>query len=399
MLRSYRYSLSPTKAQERTLLAWLGMTRELYNAALQERRDGWQKHGLSLTAFSQMHSLAEVRTVRPEFATVPIVVLRGALRRLDKGMQAFFRRVKAGQKPGYPRFRGRTRWNSLLLDDLGGKVPIVAGGKRVSVPLLGKIRFHQHRPLEGTPKAMRITLDCGRWYVTFACVDVPTKPLPASDRTVGVDLGLHHFAATSDGVIYPNPRPLQKARVAMERAARRVSRRKRGSNRRKQAVRILARHYAHVANVRRQNHINIARELVASYGTIYVEALNIKGLAAGMLAKSVSDAAWGYFLHWLDCKAEEAGRRVGKVDACGTSQTCPRCGAVKAKSLSERMHRCDVCGLVIDRDVASGQVIKIRGLGTSLRGAAPPSRGRLRSAKGKSASARPKHIVALEPAS
>ena len=371
------------------------MTRELYNAALQERRDGWQKLGLSIKRTDQEHVLPEVREIRPEFAAVPIAVLRGALRRLDKGMQAFFRRVKAGQKPGYPRFRGRTRWNSLLIDDLGGKVPIVAGGKRVAIPLLGKVKFRQHRPLEGTPKAMRITLANGRWFVTFACVDVPTKPLPPSDKAVGVDLGLHHFAATSDGKIYPNPRALGEARIRLERAARKVSRRKRGSNRRRAAAKVLARHHAHVANVRRQSHINIARELAASYGTIYVEALNIKGLAAGRLAKSVNDAAWGYFLHWLGCKAEEADRRVVEVDARGTSQTCPRCGAKKAKALSERIHRCP-CGLVIDRDVASGQVIL--GLGTSLRGAAAPVRAQRRSAKGKSTPARPKHIDGLEGA-
>jgi len=357
------------------------LTRELYNAALQERRDSWRKLGTSISCYDQQHALAEIREVRPEFQSVPVVVLRGALRRLDIGFQAFFRRVKAGESPGYPRFRGWTRWTSILIDDFSGIAPIVAGGKRIKVPLLGKVKFKQHRPLEGTPKAMRITLDNGRWFVTFACVDVPTKPLPPSDKAVGVDVGLHNFAATSDGKFYPNPRALAKARVQLERAARKVSRRKRGSNRRRAAVRVLARHHAHVANVRRQNHISIARGLVASYGTIYVEALCIKGMAAGMLAKSVNDAAWGDFLHWLACKAEEAGRQVVEVDPRGTSQTCPACGAVKPKPLSQRVHRCG-CGLVCDRDVAAAQVIL--GLGTSLRGAAPQVMGRHRSAKGKS---------------
>ena len=390
MLRSYKYRLTPTKAQEATLLRWLGLTRELYNAALQERRDGWKGHHLPISRIVQEKELAEVRVVRPEFKDVPIVVLRGALRRLDKGFQAFFRRVKAGERPGYPRFRGKRRWNSILIDDLTRGTWFVSGGKRVQIPMLGKVKFKQHRPMLGKPKAMRITLDNGRWYVTFACVDVPAKPLSPSDKRVGVDLGLHHFAATSDGQIFPNPRPLKQARVALERAQRRVSRRKKGSERRRAAVRVLARHHAHVANVRREHHIGLARKLVGKYGTIFVEALNVKGLAAGALAKSVNDAGWASFLHWLNVKAEEAGRSVVEVPPAGTSQTCPACGRVKRKELSERMHRCE-CGLVCDRDVAAAQVILK--LGTSLRGAAPPVRGRQRSAKGESKLAGPEHTV------
>ena len=317
----------------------------------------------------QEEEIPEIRKVRHEYREVPVLVLRGALRRLDKGFKAFFGRCKRGEKPGYPRFRGVRGWRSILIDDLAGKVPIVCGGKRIVVPMLGKVKFKQHRPLQGTPKAMRIILDNGRWFVTFACVDVPIKLLEPSNTPVGIDLGIHHFAATSDGDIIPNPEPLKAARISIERAQRRVTRRKLGSNRRRCAVRILARRHAHVAAIRREHHIRTARSLVARYGTICVEALNVKSLSAGMLAKQVNDAAWGNFLHWLDCKAEEAGRQVVEVDPRGTSQTCPACGAVKPKPLSQRMHRCD-CGLVCDRDVAAARVIL--GLGTSLRGAAPP---------------------------
>ena len=369
-------------------MRWLGLTRELYNSALQERRDAWQKQHVSVSLFDQMKAVPAVREVRPEFGEIPVAVLRGALRRLDKGFQAFFRRVKAGEVPGYPRFRSRQRWGSILIDDLGGKVPIVAGGKRVAIPKLGKVKFNPHRPMQGKPKAMRLKIEAGRWYVVFACEDVPAKPLALTGRMVGVDLGLHHFAATSDGEIFPNPRILAKARMLLERAQRRVSRRKKGSHRRRQAVQLLARHHAHVAAVRREGHIGVAKKLVAKYDTIVVEGLNIQGLAAGMLAKSIHDAGWASFLHWLACKAEEAGRQVVQVNPSGTSQTCPACGRVESKGLEQRMHRCP-CGLVLDRDVAAAQVIL--GLGTSLRGAAPPVRGRRRSAKGKSIAVGPEH--------
>ncbi len=252
-------SIGMFEVRNTMLMAWLAMTRELYNACLEERKSAWTKQHARVTAFDQMRSLASVREVRPEFAAVPSVVQRGAIRRLDRAFQAFFRRCKTGEKPGYPRFRSRHRWNSLLVDDLGGKVPIVAGGRRVAVPLLGKVKFRQHRPIEGTPKAMRLTLRAGRWFVTFACADVPTKPLPPTDRDVGLDLGLTHFVATSDGDVVDVPMAEREARRELARAQRRVSRRKRGGGRRRAAVRLLARAHERVANVRRERHIVLAR--------------------------------------------------------------------------------------------------------------------------------------------
>lgn len=382
VLRSYRYRLTPTRAQDATLMTWLRLTRELYNAALQERRDAWQKQRARVTEFDQMHALVEIRKVRPEFQALPIIVLRGAIRRLDRAFAGFFRRCKAHEKPGYPRFRGRNRWCSLLLDDLGGKVPICAGGRRIKVPLLGKVKVNLHRPLEGTPKAMRLKLDGdGHWYVTFACIDVPTKPLPPTGRDVGVDVGLATFAATSDGEMFANPRPLAATRLKVERAQRVVSRRVRGSGRRRAAGHLLGRLHAHVANVRRQHAIDVARALVAKYDTIYVEALNIQGLACSMLAKSVHDAGWGVFLHWLGVKAEEAGRQAVEVNPSGTSQVCSDCGAEVRKTLAVRVHDCPHCGYVVDRDVNAAR--NILALGRSVRGEARAAGRPRRSAKSK----------------
>lgn len=345
------------------------MTRELYNAALQERRDAWQKQAVRVSMFDQMRALAGVREVRPDFNALPVVVLRGTVRRLDRAFAGFFRRCKAGGAPGYPRFRGRNRWNSIMIDDLDGKVPICAGGTRVKIPLLGKVKFKQHRRIEGTPKAMRLKLEGdGHWYVVFACVGVPAKPLASSGLEVGVDLGLTTFAATSHGEMFENPRALASARIGIERAQRRVSRRKRGSHRRHDAVQLLARKHLHVAQVRRQHAIDVAKKLVGNYGIIYVEALNIKGMASGMLAKSVNDAGWRIFLHWLRVKAEEAGREVVEVNPSGTSQVCSECGLEVLKSLTVRVHDCQHCGYVADRDVNAAQ--NIERLGKSLRGGA-----------------------------
>lgn len=377
MTRSYRCRLLPTARQARVLADWLRITRELYNAALQERRDAWRKQQVSVRYFDQAAQLADVRKERGDCASVPVVILRGALYQLNKVFAAFFRRCKAGEKPGYPRYKADARWNALYIDQIDAKAIIVAGGKRVAIPLLGKAKFKQGERIKGTPKALRLTFDGRKWFVTFTCVSVQTETLPATGATVGIDLGIHHLVATSDGEMFENPRPLGTARLVLERAARRLCRRRRNSHRRHEAARLLAKAHAHVANVRRETAIDVARSLVGRYDTIFVEDLNTKGLARSALAKSVHDAAWGKIVYWLNVKAEEAGRSVVDVAPHGTSQTCSKCGAVAEHklTLAVRWFRCSQCGYEQDRD--TNAALNIKGSGTALQGAAPLVRGRL----------------------
>jgi putative transposase len=374
MIRSFKYRLFPTPAQQRLLVSWLGLTRELYNAALQERRDAWTKQKVSVSCFDQMRVLPEIRAERFEFSGIPIVVLRGVLRRLDKAFKAFFSRCKRGEKPGYPRFKGRAYFDSILIDDVK-KHPVVAGDKRLEVPLLGKIKIKLHRLIEGRVKAVRIKLEGdGHWYVVLACVGVPAKPLAETDNQVGIDLGLLHFAATSDGDLFENPRPLRAARLRLERAYRRVSRRKRGSRRRRKAVAMLRRAHHRIAQVRRQHAIDVANAIVKQNDIIVVEKLNVKGLASGMLAKSVHDAGWSIFLHWLNVKAESAGREIVEVDPRGTSQICSGCGVEVRKDLTVRVHDCPRCDLHLDRDVNAARNIKALGLSARRAAAAVGAR-------------------------
>jgi putative transposase len=380
VIRSFKYLLRPTKAQTLVLSEWLQKTREVYNAGLQERRDAWKKQKISVSLYDQYKQLSPLRKERLDLANIPVWVLRGPLARLDKAFAGFFRRCKSGDKPGFPRFKGRYRWSSILIDDLQKGNPIVAGGKRVSIPKLGKVKLKLHRPLEGTPKALRLTLDCrGRWFVTFACVDVPQKLLPPSTKGIGIDLGLTNFVTTSEGEVFDSPRALKTARLKLERAQRKVSRRKRGSGRRRTAICQLARSHEKVANIRRENHIFVANSLVCRFGTIYVENLNIKNMTKNhKLARAISDASWGLQLHWLHVKAESAGRLVQAVDPRGSSQTCSCCGSVVPKTLGVRVHRCS-CGLVICRD--HNAALNILGRGRRLQGAVPLVKGRQRSAK------------------
>jgi len=369
--RVYRYRLYPTRAQERALHGTLGLLRELYNAALQERRDAYRATGKSPSGYDQQKALRDVRALRPEFADVHTHLLQDALTRLDRAFHAFFRRVKAGATPGYPRFKGRDRYRTFTFKDAanGNGAKLVAGGKRLRLAGIGNVKVQLHRPYEGRLKQVSVTLDGdGHWYAALVCDDVPAKPLPATGRDVGVDVGITTFAALSDGGMVENPRPLETARVALLRAQRRVSRRKRGSTRRRKAAVVLARKHARVGNARKDFHHKVARDLVRRYDRIAVEDLNVKGLAGGMLARPVHDAAWAQFTTILAAKAEEAGRELVRVDPRGTSQVCSACGCEVRKALAVRIHRCPHCGYVADRDTNAAR--NIHRLGHSRRGGA-----------------------------
>lgn len=377
MYRVYKFRLYPTRQQENAMLVLLGRLRLFYNACLQERRAGY-KAGIKITYSSQQSAITVIKNDPecPDYAGIHTHLLQYAAKRLDNAFQSFFRRVKAGQAPGYPRFKGRDRFSAFSFQDAGRGcgASIVAGGARVRLHGIGNVKMKAHRPMEGVLKTIGVTRDkCGHWYALITR-EVPTKPLPATGESVGIDVGLATFAALSDGTLVENPRPMKAARIAVERAQRKVSRRKRGSKRRAKAQLLLAKRHAHVANVRRDFHHKTARAIVQKYDRIAVEDLNVKGLARGILAKSVNDAGWSQFVGFLTSKAEEAGRELVRVDPNGTSQECSACGDRVPKALGVRVHRCP-CGYTADRDVNAARNIHDRafavtGPGCGLRGGA-----------------------------
>ena len=367
MLRVYRYRLHPTVAQEAVLHATLWLLRELYNAALQERRDAYRKQGIRITKKMQDHQLKELRDVRPEFDGIHAHLLQDAISRLDRAFRAFFRRVKAGEKPGYPRFKGRDRYNTFTFKDAANRngVRFVAGGRRLYLHGVGNVRIRMHRPMQGTLKQVSITLSGGHWYACMVCDDVPLQPLPTTGESTGIDVGITTFATLSSGKPIHSPRPYRAAQAKLAKLQRVVSRRKKRSARRRKAVRVLSKQHARVARIRQNFHHETAKALVQRFDSICVEDLNVRGLAGGMLAKHVHDAGWAQFTTILAGKAECAGRELIKVDPRGTSQECV-CGATVRKTLRDRVHNCPECGLVLGRDHCSAMVIE--GRGRRLRG-------------------------------
>jgi putative transposase len=280
----------------------------------------------------------------PDGAAVPAWVQRSALRRVDLAFKAFFRRCKAGQTPGFPRFRSKRRYDSFDMPEAR------VAGKTVAIPKIGPVKFHQYRPLRGTVLRVTIRREGEAWWVCFACDlgSAPEKAAPVS--IVGIDVGLKSLAVTSDGDVVDNPRHAAKAAARLARAQRIVARRKRGSKSRKRAVALVARHHAHVKNQRLDHARKTAAWLVSRYDVIAHEDLNIAGLGRSALSGHIQNAGWGILLHAIACKAEEAGKHVVAVDPRHTSQTCSGCGVLVPKDLSVRVHDCPHCGLRMDRD-------------------------------------------------
>ena len=354
--KTFRYRLYPTAAQRGVLDGQLRLCCELYNAALQERRDAWRMARVSIRFAQQSAQLPSLKVERPDLAGVYSQVLQDVLHRVDKAFGAFFGRVRRGERAGFPRFRASHRFDSLTYPQLG----FVVEGRHVHVSKVGAIKIKLHRPIDGTIKTLTVKREAGKWFACFS-VDVDPAPLPVSAERIGVDVGLTHFATLSDGTQIANPRHARRADAQLRRAQRRIARRRRGSARRREAVRLLPVAQARVRHQRADVHHRLSRRLVDRYGLIAVEDLNVKGLAAGRLATSVHDASWSSFVDKLAYKAEHAGRVLVKVDPRGTSQHCT-CGAHVPKTLSQRWHQCVECALSAARDQVAAQLILWRGL-------------------------------------
>lgn len=352
--KTFKYRIYPSKAQVTKLNETLAICAELYNAGLQERKEAWQRERKSISYCDQTLQLVQIKPVREDVASVNSNVLENVLKRVDLAFKAFFRRVKAGAQPGYPRFRSARRYDSITFRQIGNSL----AGHKLRLSKIGNVRIKLHRPIDGTIKTLTIKREAGRWFALFAC-NATSKPLPFNPNAIGVDVGLTRFATLSDGTTIENPRWYRKGQRALRIAQRRVARRQKQSQRRKKAVQILQRAHVYICNQREDFHHKESRKIVNTNGLIAVEDLNVKGMASGWFAKSINDAGWSNFINMLSYKAESAGRLLVKVDPRGTSQTC-LCGAAVRKTLSAREHVCVECGLVADRDHVSAQIILFR---------------------------------------
>jgi putative transposase len=319
----------------------------------------------AISSYQQQAELPDLKAAFPEYAAIYSQVLQAVLARLDTTYQAFFRRVKAGQTPGFPRYQGRNRYHSFTYKQYGNGVRLDNGFLVVS--RIGRVAVRWSRPLEGTPKTVTISREADGWYAILSCADVPTRPLPLTGCETGIDVGLKVFLIAADGLAIENPRHYRRGEKKLAKANKRVSRRKKGSKRRSKAVDQLQRAHQTVKRRRADFHHKTALHLLRQYETIYLEDLRVANMVRNRhLAKSISDAGWAAFRAILEGKAAYAGRRVVAVPPAYTSQDCSGCGERVPKSLSVRTHVCASCGLVMDRDENAAR--NIQWAGQALRG-------------------------------
>jgi putative transposase len=381
--RTCKFLLRPTARQAAALVAMLEDHRQLYNGALEHRKTAWQRAGVAIRYGDQSGDLKHIRGADPggqgrwSFSSQ-----QATLRRLDKAYAAFFRRVKAGQKPGYPRFRGRGWFHTVEWPADGDGCrwnPEPGGQVRVRLQGIGQVKVRQHRPVRGTVKTISVKREGRRWYVILSCDNVPAEFLPATGTVTGIDLGVASFLTTSEGTHVANPRYLAASCDKLADAQRSLARKKRGSGRRRKARERVAAVHRKIRHQRLDFAHKTALDLVRQHDLIVHEDLKIANMtrsasgtpaapgvnvaAKSGLNKSVLDAGWGVFLSVLHAKAESAGRAVVEVDARSTSRRCARCGHTAAGNrLTQAQFRCLACGHCAHADENAAQNILRAGL-------------------------------------
>ena len=388
-LKAYKYRLYPNKKQAETLQWTVDRARELYNAAIQEQRDAYeirvkrhpnyhdeatrkqltQEHALNYN--QQATQLPEMKELRPEYHDIHSQVLQDVLRRVDKAYKAFFRRIKEGKTPGYPRFHGYGRYKSFTFPQSGFAL---TEDNRVCLSKIGtvKVKFpkgKKARPPIGEMKTCTIKREATHWYVIFTCEVEQEIVYHPSEEATGIDLGLLHFATLSTGETIENPRHLRKSENKLKKLQEALARKKRGSKRRRKAAQRVGKAHRHIRNQRKDFHHKEARKLVTKYQTVVFEKLAPSNMskrpkpkqdetgkylpngasAKAGLNKSILDAGWGQFQQTCVNKAECAGSRILFVSPKYSSQMCSGCGAMVQKELEQRWHECS-CGCSLDRD-------------------------------------------------
>ncbi|MFI5966478.1 RNA-guided endonuclease InsQ/TnpB family protein [Streptomyces asoensis] len=376
MIRAYKFLLRPTVRQRQALGEMLRDHCSLYNGALQERRDAYRHASKKSIKYGQQSAqLKDIRAFDPERqGRWSFSSQQATLRRLDKAFQAFFRRIKAGDKPGYPRFRGAMWFDTVDFPkdgdgcrwDCTPRDPVT----RVRLQGVGHVRVHQHRPVKGRVKTVSVKREGRRWYVVLVCDNVPAEPMPATGAVTGIDMGVTHFLTTSEGAHVENPRHGKRNADALadaQRTLKEFPRRKRENRTAKhqRAVEKVAALHRKVRRQRLDHAHKAALALVRDYDGIAHERLNIANMVrapkpkpdlevpgvflpngaaskAG-LNRSILDAGWGVFLGILAQKAESAARVLIPVDPRNTSRTCPKCGHVDGENRDGEKFQCISC--------------------------------------------------------
>ena len=384
MRTPYQFKLKPTKQQVIELDRWLSMLCAQYNYLLADRFDWYECNRSPINAcplvchlpqlrdnpdyYLQKKTLPALKKSHPWYGDIYSQVLQDIVKRVKVTFDRFLKGDVNGKRTGRPRFKARARYRTFTYPQIREGC---FQGNLINLPMFGQVKVILHRPIpDGFKiKTAAVTKKVDGYYLTLSLEDatVPTiKPDFNPESITGIDIGLKEFLTTSDGETVAIPQYYRKSQKHLRVIQKRVSRRKKGSNRRAKAVKQLGKQHKKVADKRKDFHFKTANNLLKKYDVVAHEDLNVKGLARTRLAKSIHDAGWCNFLSILQVKAENAGLRTIAVSAYNTSQNCSTCGVKVPKELHQRWHDCPNCGCSLDRDVNAAKNILNRAAGHSV---------------------------------
>jgi putative transposase len=361
MKKAYMFRVYPKKNQEVKMERNLCTCRYLYNKALAKRKKQVELNKIKrefqvfpwgkpewISYEDQANELATSKTSYQK--EVHSQVLQNTLKRLDRSFQNFFHGF------GYPRFKGRNRFNSFTYPQSGFELK---EGK-LALSKIGDLKIILHREMEGRIKTCTIKKDIDQWYAIFTVeIERKIEKVPVSTK-IGIDVGLTSLLTLSNGDEINPPKFLRASEKRLTREQIQLSRKKlRSKNRNKQRTEV-AKVHRRIRNQRKDFAHKTSRQLIIKYDHIVFEDLQIQNMMANhRLAKSISDAGWSQLISFTNSKAEYAGKVVELVNPRGTSQICI-CGYPVPKRLGMRVHCCPSCGLVLKRDQVSAIIIESR---------------------------------------
>jgi len=372
MKKNYKFRLYPTKKQERELLVTLEECRFVYNKILETRIKAYETENKTLNKYATNNLIKEWKSERESLGNVHSQVVQNVSERVDLAFKAFFRRCKVkGEKAGFPRFKQFGRYDSFTFPQSG--FSITQNETRLKISKIGHIKIRLHRTLPEQVKRLTIQRTrSGKWYAVFSCVIADIKRTN-TNPAVGIDLGLKEFAVLSNGKKMKRERFFKDGEKKLAKAQCKFSKlEKKTPKRNKQRI-IVGKVHEKIQNQRSDFTHKLSRQLANQYGIICLEKLNIKGMQeqetisvngkeikATKTHKSIQDVAWNQFVQQLSYKVEETGGKIVYVNPKNTTKMCSSCGKLTSKELSDRIHECSLCGLVMDRDLnASKNILRI----------------------------------------
>jgi putative transposase len=331
--------------------------RWLWNYFLEQRKNAYENDQIRISHYQQNNQLKSLKIERPSLKNVFSQVLQNVTERLELAFRAFYRRCKNGEAPGYPRFRGKDRYDSFCYPQMGFRIH----SDRIYLSKIGHVSIVLHRPIHGNIKRCLVKRSpTGKWFVTLSVESNDESPIIPLNKIIGLDVGIKSFVTFSDGQKVDNPKFFKQDRKALKKAQQLHQ-----LNKTKKTKKVISRIHERIRNRRENFSHQLSRQVINNNDIICVEDLSINRMKESsfkVLNREISDAAWTSFINKLTYKAEWAGKLVVKVNPAYTSQDCSHCGYRVEKKLSTRIHECPSCGLVLDRDINAA--LNILALGT-----------------------------------